>query len=496
MNWRAVFKVQGFLLIILALAMVFPLIFSIYYKSGDAFSLIISIAISLSFGLFFAIFFQAEQKIKNKEGFVIVTLGWIFAAVFGALPFFIHGTFGSYIDCFFEAMSGFTTTGATILTNIESQPKGLLFWRSMTHWFGGMGIILLTIALLPILGLSSGQLYNAEVPGPTKDRLSPKIKDTAKILWLIYIGMTILETILLMFGGMSLYDALCHTFGTLATGGFSTLNASVGGYNNLYIEIVIIFFMYLAGINFTLHFKLIRGNIKDFVRDREWRFYTAIIVISIILITLNLFFSNYPKELLDKYSELSDYKNNFWLSLRASSFQVVSMITTTGFCTKNFDIWPDFSRFLLIILMFFGGSAGSTAGGMKQIRIIIVFKEIKNELKKLIYPKSVLSVKISKEYIPDFVVKNVIAFFSIFVISFTVITLYLTFMGYDIMTSFSASIATLGNIGPGLLKVGAIENYSFFDPLSKIVLSLSMLLGRLELYSVLILVYSILKRNR
>jgi trk system potassium uptake protein TrkH len=502
MNWQTIFKFQGLLLLILAFMMLFPLIFSIYYNSDDTQAIVISILITLIVGLILSFSLKAKGIIRAKEGFIIVTLGWLIAACFGALPAFIHGSFGNYtnplfnyIDCVFEAMSGFTTTGATILTEIETKAKGIIFWRSLTHWLGGMGIILLTIALLPIFGLTSGQLYNAEVPGPTKDRISPKIKDTAIILWLIYLGMTVLETVLLMFGGMSLYDALCHTFGTLATGGFSTLNLSVGGYKNLYFEIIIIIFMYLAGINFTLHFKIIKLNFKDFFKNPEWRFYTIVMISVILIITLNIHFYNYDKESLNKYSELLKYKNSFWQSLRYASFQVVSITTTTGFCTANFDVWPSFSKLLLILMMFFGGCAGSTGGGVKQIRVMIVLKKVFSEIKKLANPKSVYSVKISNESIQESITKNVVALVVLFVLLFTGTTLFLALMGYDIITSFAASIATLGNIGPGLAKVGAIENYAFFDPLSKVILTFSMLFGRLEVYSVLIMFYSIFHKK-
>ncbi len=502
MNWKIIFKLQGFLLIVLSIMMIFPLFFSLFYNSNDTLAILLSIIITLVTGLILAILFKSQAEIRAREGFVIVSMGWIFAACFGALPAFIHGSFGNYdiqllnyIDCVFEAMSGFTTTGATILTKIEGMPEGLLFWRSLTHWLGGMGIILLTIAILPIFGLTSGQLYRAEVPGPTKDKLSPKIKDTAKILWFIYCGMTVLQTAFLMLGGMSLYDALCHTFGTLATGGFSTLNASVGGYRNLYFEIVIIIFMYLAGINFVLHFKLISGNFKDFFKDREWHFYTIVLIIVILLVTLNIHFYNYDSETLLKYKELADYKNSFWYSLRHAAFQVVSITTTTGFCTADFDLWPSFSKLLLILMMFFGSCAGSTGGGVKQIRIMILIKNIINEIKKLAHPKEIYSIKIGDNFIRDNVVKNVVALVLLFISIFICTTLFLAFQGYDIVTSFSASIATLGNIGPGLARVGAIENYAFFDPISKIVLIFSMLFGRLEVYSVLILFYSIFHRK-
>ncbi len=496
LNWKSVLHIQGLLLIILAMTMLLPLSFAIYYKSDDILALLIGLGISLGTGSFFFTVFRSHKVIKSKEGFVIVTLGWIFATIFGALPFWIHGSVGPYIDCVFETMSGLTTTGSTILTNIENLPKGLMFWRSLTHWLGGMGIILLTIAILPILGLSSVQLFKAEVPGPTKDKISPKIKNTAKILWMIYGGMTVVETVLLMFGGMNFYDALCHTFGTLATGGFSTLNSSIAGFNNLYIEIVIIIFMYLAGVNFALHFHLLRGNLRDFFGNREFQFYTGVIFIAIIFITLNIHYHQYSDEFIKNYPEVESWTGSIGNSLRLASFQVVSIITTTGFCTANFDLWPNFSRLFLVILMFFGGCAGSTGGGMKQIRIMVVVKYLKTEVLKLINPRAFYSIRIGKEVVQNYVVRNIIAFFIIFISFFVIISLFLTFMGYDIVTSFTASIAALGNIGPGLARVGAIENFAFFDPISKLVLVFAMLLGRLELYSVLILIYFLIFNKR
>ncbi len=486
MNWRVVLRLQGYLLMILAGMMIFPLIFSIYGKSGDIQALSNAFLLTLFSGVTLALIFHRSEGLRAREGFVTVTLGWILASLYGALPFFFHGSFGGYINCVFEAMSGFTTTGATILTNIEIIPKGLLFWRSLTHWIGGMGIILLTIALLPFLGLNPGQLYNAEVPGPAKDRVSPKIQDTAKILWGIYLGMTLLETVLLMFGGMSLYDALCHTFGTLATGGFSTRNASVGAYHSVYIELVILFFMYLAGINFSLHFQLIQGNFKSWWKNSEWKLYTLMVLVSILLVSLNLFFSKDP--------QLSVY-HFFPRALRDAAFQVVSIITTTGFTTTDFNLWPSFSALLLIFLMFAGGSSGSTGGGMKQVRVIILFKVAGREIRHLFYPKGVFEIRLGNEAVSNGLVRNIFGFFVLFMGTFAFVTLFLAFRGYDIVTSFSASIATLGNIGPGLARVGAIENYAFFDPASKLVLIFSMLSGRLELYSVFVFLYALFRKH-
>ena len=485
MNWKLIFKIQGLILIVVGAMMTFPLVFSFYYRSSDILPLSFSIVLTLSVGMSFLFLFKSKKRIRAREGFAAVSLGWILASCFGALPFYLEGTMGSFINCVFESMSGFTTTGATILSDIESLPKGILFWRSLTHWLGGMGIILLTIAVLPMLGISPGQLYNAEVPGPIKDRLRPKIRDTAVILWLIYLSMTVAETILLMLGGMNLYDSLCHTFGTLGTGGFSTRNSSVGDFHSVYIEVVIIVFMYLSGINFTLHFYLIKGRFRNFFKNSEWRFYTSILLTAIILISLNIYFSG-PIE----------YRANYLKSLRDSAFQVVSITTTTGYVTSDFNLWPSFSGLLLVILMFFGGSAGSTGGGLKQMRVLIMIKHIYHEVEKMAYPRAVFSLKIGGDSIEERVVKNVVVFFILFMFFFGGITIFLASMGYDIVTCFSAAIATLGNIGPGLSRVGAVENYNFFDPYSKVILIFAMLLGRLEIFSVLILMYSLAIRKR
>ncbi|MDD3095368.1 MAG: potassium transporter TrkG [Candidatus Neomarinimicrobiota bacterium] len=479
MNWKAIFKIQGILLIIIAASMCLPLAFSLYYRSGDGMAFVKSIAITLGAGLLLALVLRPVKDLRTREGFIIVSLGWLFAALFGSLPFLFSGVFGTnFVDCFFETMSGFTTTGATVLQNIEAAPRGLLFWRSLTHWLGGMGIILLAIIILPTLGLSSTQLFRAEVPGPAKEKVSPKIKNTALILWGIYLGLTIAETLLLMLGGLDLYTALCHTFGTLATGGFSTLNASIAGFHSLYVEMVILVFMFLAGTSFILHFSLIKGRFSEILHNREWRFYSLLIFTSILIATLSIYFSR--------------TEDNFWTALRYAAFQVVSITTTTGYVTANFELWPAFVRILLIFLMFAGGCSGSTGGGMKQIRLMIGMKFIGKEIKKATYPNAKFTLKLGSEKVSDDMLKNVIAFILLFVMIFALGTLFLTFRGYDIVTAFSASVATLSNIGPGLSRVGAVENYAFFDNISKVVLSFFMLLGRLELYSVLILFYYLL----
>jgi trk system potassium uptake protein TrkH len=487
MNWPVILKTQGFLLVILALVMLTPIACSLIYGGTDLMPLLWGLMITLSSGIFLILVFSRNRSVmRAREGFVSVTLGWIFAAIFSAIPFYLHGSFGTIIDCVFETMSGFTTTGATILTEIESLPRGLLFWRSMTHWLGGMGIILLTIAILPLLGFSGAQLFKAEVPGPVKDRFSPRIKDTAKILWLIYGGLTAIETILLMLGGMDLFDALCHSFGTMATGGFSTRNASIASFNSIYIEVVITIFMYLAGINFSLFFFLFKGKPGGFFKNREWRFYTIVLIAAILLVSLVLAFNGDGNGI---------EKGHFGNALRHTAFQVVSITTTTGYITYNYDFWPYLCQLLLIGLMFLGGSGGSTGGGIKQIRVMILLKSSLNEIRKLSQPRAVFATKIGHELISKDVVRTVYAFFFIYILVFGTVTILLAALGHDIVTSFSAAVATLSNIGPGLARVGAVENYAFFDPASKVILTLSMLMGRLELMSVLIFFYALFSRR-
>jgi len=482
MNWRVIFRVQGILLAVLTGAMIPSVGFSIYYGGDDLMALVQGIVITAFCGLILLwVFKNAPSHIRAREGYVSVTLGWIFAAVFAAIPFHLHGSFGSFINCFFEAMSGFTTTGASILTDIEIVPHGLLFWRSMTHWLGGMGIILLTIAILPLLGVSGNQLFRAEVPGPIKSRFLPKLSDTAKYLWLIYFGLSFLQTALLMLGGLNLFDALCHTFGTMATGGFSTLNASVAGFNSLYIEAVIILFMYLAGVNFVLYFYILKGNFRGFIKNRELRFYTSVLAVGVLAVSASLFFSGG-----------ADVAG----SLRRGAFQVVSITTTTGFVTADFNLWPLFAQLVLVGLMFFGASGGSTGGGMKQIRVMILMKSVWIEVMKLLHPNAVFATRIEKQPVSGQAVQNTMAFFALYVSMFVFTTVFLAAMGYDLTTSFSASVATLSNIGPGLGAVGAVENYAFFDPVSKLVLSLSMLAGRLEVFSVIIFFYCLFNPRR
>ena len=376
----------------------------------------------------------------------------------------------SFTEAFFEIVSGFTTTGATIFTNIEGLPRGILFWRSLTHWLGGMGIIVLCLALLPAIGHNAFQLYKAEAPGVTVERIAPRIKETAKTLWGVYFTLSFMETGLLMLGGMPLFDALCHTFGTMATGGFSTKGASIGAYG-AYVQWVVIVFMFLAGTNFMLNYLALKGRVKAFLKNEEFRYYFILLFSLITVFSL----------VLSQFSNSSS-------PIRDSAFQVVSILTTTGYCSADFDLWPNALRFTLVCLMFIGGCGGSTGGGMKVMRFFLSIKAAMRSIKQAILPNAVIPIKFNGTACSERVITGVLAYFIIFILLFFVgaIGLIVT-EGCDIVTGFSASIAALGNIGPGLGKVGATQNYAWVTMPGKWILIFLMLAGRLELYSMLIL---------
>jgi len=402
-----------------------------------------------------------------------VVASWMGLATLGALPFYLSGAMPSFIDCLFEAMSGFTTTGSTVLAQVEILPKSLLFWRAMTHWLGGMGIIVLSLAILPFLGVGGMQLFQAEMPGPTKDRLAPRIQDTARILWGVYVLFTAVETMLLMFGGLDFFEAVCHAFATLATGGFSTHTSSISQFNSVYIETVIMVFMFLAGTNFTLHHHGFSGRFSAYVKSEEFQLYLGITVVAILLVTvINLAYG--------VYSSSGE-------SLRTASFQVLSILTTTGFGTADFDQWPPACRLLLVILMFIGGCAGSTGGGIKVVRILLFFKYARIQLKSLVHPRTVSTLKLGRVKVPSDVVVAVLGFFALYIAVFLSASLIVTSLGVDLVTGTTAVIATLNNIGPGLSLVGPAGNFGHLPPAAKLVLTFCMLAGRLELYTVAVL---------
>lgn len=472
-NVKVIIKVIGFLLVIEGFFMFGSLPFSIYYNEAEGLAILYSALITIGTGSILSISTRKHPKsIGRKEGYVIVAITWIIISLFGTLPFLFSGTIPNFTNAFFETMSGFTTTGATILTDIESIPKSLLFWRSMTHWIGGMGIIVFTVAILPILGIGGMQLYSAEMPGVTKDKLHPRITETAKRLWAIYLIFTVLETVLLMFGGMSLFDALCHTFGTVATGGFSTQNASIAAFSP-YIQYVIIVFMILAGTNFTLHYFAMHGRLRKVWQNEEYRYYIMAILVGTLIISLVLAFGE---------EGVSIEK-----AIRTSLFQVTSIITTTGYITDNYLQWPHMIWFLVVLMMFIGGMAGSTGGGIKVVRQLLLLKNSLLELKRLIHPQAIIPVRMNGKVVSQDIIFKVMAFFLIYIIIFVIGSTVMALIGLDASTAIGATAATLGNIGPGLGNVGPVDHYAFIPAGGKWFLSFFMLLGRLELFTVLIL---------
>ncbi|MBE9491786.1 MAG: TrkH family potassium uptake protein [Bacteroidetes bacterium] len=464
---------MGFLVLLEGFFMLAGYLFSLLYCRESCNALLISGFITASAGaiLLFVTRGNINKHIGKREGYIIVSLTWVIVSLFGTLPFLISGAIPEFTDAFFETMSGFTTTGASILTDVESLPKGLLFWRSMTHWVGGMGIIVLTIAILPMLGIGGMQLYAAEMPGPTKDKLHPRITQTAKRLWGIYLILTIAETILLVSGGMNLFDALCHTFGTLATGGFSTQNTSIAGYSP-FIQYVIIVFMILAGTSFTLHYFALHGQLKKIWRNEEFRYFIYLIFFSGLIITLSL--TILSVEPIEK-------------AIRDSLFQVVSIITTTGYITANYMLWPGVLWFIIFMLMFVGGMAGSTGGGIKVVRQLLLFKNSTLELKRLIHPNAIIPVRLSGKVVSGDIIYKIMAFFLIYMIIFVFGTLFMSILGLDFESAIGSTVATLGNIGPGIGMVGPGDNYAEIPIIGKWFLSFLMLLGRLELFTILIL---------
>lgn len=475
MKLKIVSKVLALLAAIVSLSMLWPLWWAYADGSADFYPIVKSIACGLGIAVLLYVLGRktSYNDLGIKEAFAVVSFSWILASAIGGLPYLFNGTVSNFTDAFFEAMSGFTTTGASILTNIEANPRGILFWRDLTHWLGGMGIIVLSLAILPFLGVGGMQLYKAEVPGPIPEKLTPRVQQTALLLWGVYILLSALETFFLMSGGMDVFGALTHTFGTMATGGFSPLNASIGQYDNPYFDWVITVFMFLAGANFALHYFVLRGKLWAWWRDEEFRFYSMIILFSILTVTAFLRFSG-------TYGSLSE-------SLRYAAFQVVSITTTTGYVTADYERWPYYAQYLLLALMFIGGCAGSTGGGIKNLRIMVLIRHVKAELYRLLHPRSIVQVKIGGSVVGKDVLESVTAFFILYIGLFAVFTLVMAGLGMDVVSSISSVAATLGNIGPGLGIVGPTKNYYFVPAFGKWVLSLCMLLGRLEIYTVVML---------
>ncbi len=478
MHKKLVLNVISRILLVVSLIMVLPLGWAVLDdpSSAESRSFIITILLGLAIVVVIRKLSPASgddfDVMGAKDGLAIVGLSWVAVSLLGSLPFYLSGVTPAFTDAFFETASGFTTTGATILTWVEGQPRGVLFWRSLTHWLGGMGIIVLSVALLPAIGRGAYSLYRAEAPGPTVERVRPSMKETAKTLWTVYFILSAAEALLLLAGDMPLFDALCHTFGTMATGGFSTKNASIAAYGS-YIQWVIVGFMFLAGCNFILHYQGLRGKVKSYWRSEEFRVYLAITLFFISLFTVVLGFGG------EGFSEST---------VRQSAFQIVSILTTTGYTTVDFGLWPAFLKISLVILMFVGGCAGSTGGGMKVIRVYIALKTGAKSIIQVILPNAVMPLKIDSKPVSDTYVVRAAAYFIIYMFLFLFGTVAMTITeSTDLITAFGASVACLSNIGPGLGKVGAVENYAWISPAGKWILSFLMLAGRLELYSILIL---------
>lgn len=471
MNRRMVLYMVGSVIKIEALLMLLPLIVSlIYSEKASAVSFLISIAIALVIGFAMTLIVKPGSKvIYAKEGFVTVALSWLFLSLVGSLPFVISGEIPSFVDALFETVSGFTTTGASILTDIEAMSKGMLFWRSFTHWVGGMGVLVFVMAIIPSFSDRSIHLLRAEVPGPVVGKLVPKLRQTARILYIIYIALTLIEIILLLIGKMPLYDSIVHAFGTAGTGGFGIKGDSIGSYNS-YLQWIITVFMLLFGVNFNLYYFIIMGKIKTALKSTELWVYLGLVMGSTALITINIL----------------PFFESFSSSLKHAAFQVASIITTTGYATTDFDKWPVFSKTILLLLMFIGACAGSTGGGIKVSRVVMLIKNCKRELQRMLHPRSVAVVRFEGKRVDNTTINAVSSYLAIYTLFFCLIVFIIGIENFDLETNISAVAACFNNIGPGFGRVGAAMNYSEFSGLSKIVLSIAMLLGRLEIYPIIL----------
>lgn len=471
MNYKLIFHTIGKILLIEAILLIFPLIVNFIYQEENLFAFSLTISILMVVGTLLIMIKPENKRLFVREGFVIVGLAWIVLSLFGALPFTLSGEIPNYIDAVFETVSGFTTTGASILNDVEAMSKSMLFWRSFTHWIGGMGVLVFVLAILPNSEGQNIYLLKAESTGPQVGKLVSKVRFTARILYVIYFVLTLLEVILLRVGGNSLYESIVMSFGTAGTGGFGVYADSVGGFN-IYSQVVIAIFMMIFGINFNIYYLVIIGKIKQAIKSEELRWYLGIILLSTTMITINL---------------MVNLNQTFAIALKDAYFQVSSIMTTTGFATVDFNLWPTFSKVILIMIMFVGGCAGSTGGGIKVSRIVILFKSLKREVQKLLHPNSVAPIKMEGEVVEGSVVKGVNLYFAFVMILLFVGTLLVSFDGLDFTSTFTGVIACINNIGPGLNLVGPMGNFDCFSYFSKIILSVLMLIGRLEVYPILIL---------
>jgi trk system potassium uptake protein TrkH len=472
-NYRPVFRILGILVFLLGVMMLTGLPVSWYFQSDDWQALLWSGLICIAGGL--AAWFllpSGSMQIAKREGYLIVSLGWVVVALLGTLPYLMSGVLNSLADAFFEVVSGTTTTGASVINDIEAVPQGILYWRSLTQWIGGMGIIVFTVAIFPLLGIGGVELFVAESPGPTSDKLHPRISETAKRLWLIYVGMTVVLVSLLCFGGMTFYESINHAMATVSTGGFSTKNSSMAAYPSPFIQYTIIVFMFLAGNNFTINYLALKGRFNRVWASDEFRAYLA----------TSIFFSVFIAFFV-KASGAETWEKAF----RDSAFQVVSVMTTTGFVSADYTAWGGGVTMLIFILLFVGGCAGSTSGGIKMIRHLVFIKNSYLEFKRLLHPQAIVSLKLDGQNVRGRIITHIIIFLLVYLITFLAGSVVLSFMGLDFLTAIGATATCLGNVGPGIGEVGPVDNFSWLAPEVKWVLSFLMLLGRLELFTILVL---------
>ncbi len=495
LNYKIIFHLMGVLLLFNGGFMLIAALVSVITNDGVVIEVSAAALITALVGsLLMYITRGHEKELKKREGYIIVTFGWLFMSLSGMLPYLFSGSIPSITNAFFETISGYTTTGATILSEIETLPKGILFWRSMTHWIGGMGIIVLAIAILPLLGIGGMQLFAAEAPGPSADKLHPRITDTAKRLWLIYVSFTVIETILLKLAGMSFFDAINHALSTLSTGGFSTKNASVAYWNDKpLIQYIIIFFMLLAGTNFVLSYFAFKGKIQKILRDEEFRLYMAFVFGFGIIASLVIYFN---VDLGVSSIEHPMVWGKAEASVRHALFQVLAVITTTGFITADYTMWTPFLTVIFFGLMFLGGSAGSTSGGIKVVRHLLTIRNALVEFKRTLHPNAILPVRYNTKSVDRSIIFNILAFFILYMLSWIIGASVLASMGLDFRTALGGAASALGNVGPAFGGLGPVDNYGWLPLGGKWWMAFLMLIGRLELFTVLILLTPFFWRNR
>ncbi|TJY36477.1 TrkH family potassium uptake protein [Pontimicrobium aquaticum] len=495
LNYKIIFHFFGLLLLFNGGFMLLAALMSYAYNDNATFNITLSGISVIVIGLIFMIITKNHEKeMSKREGYIVVTFGWIIMALSGTLPYVLTDSIPSFTNAFFETISGYTTTGSTILNDIESLPEGILFWRSLTHWIGGMGIIVLAIAILPLLGIGGMQLFAAEAPGPSADKLHPRITDTAKRLWLIYFGYTAAETILLQVAGMTFFDAINHSMCTLSTGGFSTKNASLAYWNNEpVIQYIVILFMFLAGTNFVLSYFAFKGRVQKIIQDEEFKLYFRFIFIFTVVASLIIYFradltlSSITHPMVWGEAESA---------LRHALFQVLAIVTTTGFVTADFTLWTPFLTVFFFGLMFLGGSAGSTSGGVKVVRHLLMIRNGFIEFKRTLHPNAILPVRYNKKSINEKIVFNILAFFILYMLSFIIGALVFSMLGLDFKSAIGVAASSLGNVGPALGDFGPVNNFYDMPAIGKWWASFLMLIGRLELFTVLILLTPFFWRNR